>query len=449
MKQYEAYKDSGVEWLGEIPEHWEVKKLKYLGIVQPSNVDKKKAEGEIPVHLCNYIDVYKNEFIEDSLDFMEATATEDEILKFKINIDDVLVTKDSESADDIAIPALVKIERENLICGYHLTQIKSNPKELKGSFLFRLFQENLFKSQFRVYANGVTRFGLSVARFKDAFITLPPLAEQTSIASFLDRKTSQIDSLVEKKKRLIELLKEEKAAVINQAVTKGLDPNVKMKDSGVEWLGEIPEHWEVKKLKWVLAKERGALKPGPFGSDLKNSDLTPGGKFKVYTQRNVLDNDFDTCEDFINSDKYESLSAFKISPGDLLLTTRGTIGRIAKFPNNKQEGILHPCLIRLRVDETKITQSWLEVYCNQSTFFIENVLLNSNSTVINVIYGYTLSEIIIPIPPISEQKSLIDKLGKTNRKVDSTISKIEKEIELLQEYRTALVSEVVTGKVRV
>jgi type I restriction enzyme S subunit len=417
MKRYEAYKDSGVEWLGEIPEQWEVKKLKYSGIVQPSNVDKKKAEGELLVQLCNYIDVYKNEFIEDSIDFMEATASEDEISKFKINVNDVLVTKDSESADDIAVPALVKIERDNLICGYHLTQIKPNAEELKGSFLFRLFQENLFKSQFTVYANGVTRFGLSVARFKDAFITLPPLTEQESIAHFLDRKTSQIDSLVEKKKRLIELLKEEKTAVINQAVTKGLDPNVKMKDSGAEWLGEIPEHWEVKKLKWVAELKSG--------DSITGDEIRPEGEYPVYGGNGL--------RGYTDQNTHE---------GEFVLIGRqGALCGNINYAKGKFYASEHAVVVTLIM---KLNYIWLGE-------LLRSMNLNQYS-IASAQPGLSVDRVKnlnIPVPSVDESNLISSFVLNQISKIDSTISKIEKEIELLQEYRTALVSEVVTGKVRV
>jgi type I restriction enzyme S subunit len=257
MERYERYKPSGIEWIGEIPEHWDLGKLKYVASVQPSNVDKKTIEGELPVLLCNYMDVYKNEFIDNSINFMEATATKDEIEKFKIKQGDVLVTKDSETADDIASPAIVKSDFENVICAYHLTQIRPNGDELIGEYLFRLFQEHRYKGQFEVSANGVTRFGLSVSAFSDAFVPLPSPDEQNAIAAYLDEKTARIDKLIANKQRLIELLKEERTAIINQAVTKGINPEVKLKPSGIDWLGDIPAHWTVKKLKYVTRLKSG------------------------------------------------------------------------------------------------------------------------------------------------------------------------------------------------
>jgi len=140
LDQNAKLKSSDVYWLGDIPTHWKVKKLKYVSLVQPSNVDKKSNDKEVSVKLCNYVDVYKNEFITTDIDFMEATAKEEEIEKFKLKIGDVLFTKDSETPTDIAVPALVKIESDDLVCGYHLAQIRANENEILGEYIFRLFQ---------------------------------------------------------------------------------------------------------------------------------------------------------------------------------------------------------------------------------------------------------------------------------------------------------------------
>ena len=280
--------------------------------------------------------------------------------------------------------------------------------------------------------------------------TLPiSLNEQTQIAKYLDYKTNQIETLIANKQKLIELLQEERTAIINEAVTKGINQKTKLKPSGVEWLGDIPENWGVKKLKFLLKETKDSLKTGPFGSHLKNSDLIENGEVKVYTQRNVLDNDFDSGEDFIDLEKYETLKGFKVEPNDILLTTRGTIGKCAEFPNNKQLGILHPCLIRIQVDEGKANSKWIMNYINNTSYFASNVKYNSNSTIIDVIYGYTLKEIVFPVPTINEQFEILDYLSIECNRIDTIITKTEQEIELMKEYKTALISEVVTGKVDV
>ena len=174
MKRYDAYKDSGVEWLGEVPEHWDLKRLKELTKIQNSNVDKKSHENEISVSLCNYVDVYKNEFVNSSLDFMQATADESEIKRFTIKKSDVLITKDSETCDDIAIPALATQTLEGVVCGYHLAQFRTKEKMLLGSYLFRLFQSKSYGFRFVIAAKGITRVGLGQSAIADSLTPIPP-----------------------------------------------------------------------------------------------------------------------------------------------------------------------------------------------------------------------------------------------------------------------------------
>ena len=214
-------KDSGVEWLRRIPKHWEVKKLKYITNPNPSNIDKKSKESEEEVFLCNYVEVYKNEHIDDTLHFMKATATIDQVSKFILKKGDVIVTKDSEVRNDIAVPALVTKDFNDVVCGYHLTHIK--PKKILGNYLFRCFQSKWLQSYFEISANGITRYGINIDSFNSALILIPTEKEQNSITNFLDKKTSKIDSLTEKLRKSIELLKEYRSALITSTVTGQID----------------------------------------------------------------------------------------------------------------------------------------------------------------------------------------------------------------------------------
>lgn len=253
--RYPRYRDSGVEWLGEVPEGWEVRRLKTIAEVRPSNVDKKSIDGQEAVLLCNYVHVYRNERITADMEFMPATATLSQIRDFQLRRGDVLATKDSETPDDIAVPALVDVEMEGLLCGYHLTLVRPH-ETVSGPYLFRALQSVGVSDQFRLAANGVTRFGLPSAAFTEALFPSPPLAEQHVIAAFLDCETARIDTLVAKRERLLELLDEKRSALISRAVTKGLDPDVPMKDSGVAWLGEVPGGWEIRSIA-MLARPYG------------------------------------------------------------------------------------------------------------------------------------------------------------------------------------------------
>ncbi|MGP1677576.1 MAG: restriction endonuclease subunit S, partial [Burkholderiales bacterium] len=245
LKPYPAMKDSGVPWLGEVPAHWEVRRLRNAVDMRVSNVDKHTNEHEVPVRLCNYVDVYKNDRITHRIGFMKATAVPEELARFRLERGDVLITKDSESWNDIGVPALVEHAAPDLVCGYHLALLRPFRQLMNGGYLLRAMQSPAVAHQFHVEANGVTRYGLSHTAIKSVWLPLPPLPEQAVIVRFLDHADRRIRRYIRAKQKLIKLLDEQKQVIIHRAVTRGLDPNVRLKPSGVEWLGEVPEHWEV------------------------------------------------------------------------------------------------------------------------------------------------------------------------------------------------------------
>jgi len=246
-----------VEWLGEVPAHWHVRRLKHICEVFPSNVDKKSVDGETPVQLCNYTDVYYNDVINADMDFMPATATPDQITRFTLRAGDTIITKDSETADDIAVSAFVPVDMPGVVCGYHLSMIRPRP-EADGRFVKRLFDAAYTKSAVAVKANGLTRVGLGQYALDNLEVPFPSLDEQAAITAFLDRETAKIDALVAEQERLMALLKEKRQAVISHAVTKGLNPDAPRKVSGIEWLGDVPAHWNVVSIKWLSVVRRGA-----------------------------------------------------------------------------------------------------------------------------------------------------------------------------------------------
>jgi type I restriction enzyme, S subunit len=241
----------------DLPAGWRLQKLKFMSDIQASNVDKVSSEDEEPIRLCNYLDVYNNDSITPDMPFMEATASDREIEKFTLRDGQVLITKDSESWDDIGISALVRANMPGVLCGYHLAIFTPNSDELDSGFLAWLCRADALNDQFKLSANGVTRFGLGQYAMNNAVIAVPPLATQIRIAAFLDEKTAQIDALIAKKQALMERLAEKRQAIIARAVTKGLNPAASMKDSGVEWLGQVPAQWDVCALGQKIKLQRG------------------------------------------------------------------------------------------------------------------------------------------------------------------------------------------------
>jgi type I restriction enzyme S subunit len=229
--RYPEYRNTSLPWLGQIPEHWDVRKLKFIASVTLSNVDKKTDENEEPVRLCNYIDVYYNDFITSELELMHGSATRTEIEKFTLKRGDVIVTKDSESWDDIAVPAYVPADLDGVLCGYHLAIIRADKRISDGGYLFRAFAARGVNDQFRVAATGITRYGLGKYWLDNSLFPVPPIDEQLAIVRFLDRKMARIDQLLVKVERLAgklgntatSLLAEYRTALITAAITGKID----------------------------------------------------------------------------------------------------------------------------------------------------------------------------------------------------------------------------------
>ena len=214
-------KPSGVKWIGEIPAHWKVKRLKHVAQILPSNVDKHIHPDEVQVRLCNYTDVYYNDYITVDTVLAKGSCKEREFAKFALRKGDVIITKDSETPDDIGVPTYVKDGLENVVCGYHLTMIRHYA--CRGEFIFRFIQSDRTRRYFELESNGITRYGLGKPSIENLFLPIPPDSEQRQIANFLDRKTQQIDELIATEQRKIQLLKEYRQSLISEAVTGKID----------------------------------------------------------------------------------------------------------------------------------------------------------------------------------------------------------------------------------
>ncbi|MFJ5341570.1 restriction endonuclease subunit S [Pectobacterium sp. CHL-2024] len=443
-KVYSNYTESGSPWLGQIPSHWSVKKLKFLAVVQPSNVDKKAIDGEEPVLLCNYTDVYKNEYIGSRLEFMSATATSTEIEKFSTDIGDVIVTKDSEDPSDIAIPACISEKIDGLLCGYHLTQIK--PIDLDGRYLLRLFQSKGFNAQFIISANGVTRFGLPQHAISNAYSCIPPMPEQKGIANFLDFKTAQIDALISQQKDLLDKLAEKRTALISHAVTKGLDPSVKMKDSGVEWLGEIPKHWTMTRLRFVTT----CIEQG--WSPQCNNQPASEEQWGVLKVGCVNSESFDENENKSLPDNLEPRLQYEVKSGDILVSranTKALLGSAALINQVRPRLLL--CDKLYRIKPNSLVEAGYLVRFMRSTiarFQYEKNATGTSGSMQNIGQD-TLKDLPIPLPPKDEQVAILKYLESKSTTIKLSEEKIASVIAKLTEYRVSLITNAVTGKIDV
>jgi len=216
-------KPSGIEWIGDIPEYWGIQRLRNISTLLVSNVDKHSKKGEIPIRLCNYTDVYKNEFIHSEMSFKHATATLNEIEKYRIRKDDVIITKDSEEWLDIGVPAYVTSSASDLICGYHLAIIRPDSSKIMGRFLHWQLMSYASRIQFSIRANGVTRYGLSHGAIKEISLLVPPLSEQSLIVRFIDNSITDLNHIISDTKREIALLHEYRTRMVSDIITGKVD----------------------------------------------------------------------------------------------------------------------------------------------------------------------------------------------------------------------------------
>ena len=439
LAPYPEYKGSGVEWLGDVPAHWKLKRLKTLASVRLSNVDKKSEEGQVPVKLCNYVDVYYNDFITAEIEFMNATATPGQVRRFRLRTGDVLVTKDSEAWNDIAVPAVVTDELADVVCGYHLALIKPQP-DLDGRFLAREFSAIGVRDQFHLAANGITRFGLGGDAIRTGLLPVPPIEEQQAIVDFLDRETAKLDALVARKERLIELLQEKRTALITRAVTRGLDPNVPMKKSGVEWLGEIPAHWDVKKLKHLTPGTTVGIvvTPSKYYVDdgvpcLRSLNVSRGA---VDTENLV----------FISENANELHRKSKIFAGDVVVVRTGQAGTAAVVP---QELDGANCIDLLIVRRSREVLSQFVYYYLNSRPAISQATEQSVGAIQAHYNTSTLAQLVVPKIPPNEQRHIVEYLDEASLEIDRLMAKTREALEKLNELRTALISAAVTGKIDV
>jgi type I restriction enzyme, S subunit len=440
--RYPKYKDSEVEWLGEVPEHWEVIRLKHVAAVLPSNVDKKSYEGEKSVQLCNYTDVYYNDLITPALEFMPATASNEQIARFSLRAGDAVLTKDSETADDIAIAAYVPQDLPGVICGYHLAIIRPGA-QCSGAFIKRVFDSAYVKATVEVRANGLTRVGLSQSALNNLEVARPPIEEQVLIAQAIDSATARIDKLIVEQQRLIGLLSEKRWAVISHAVTKGPNPDAPMEPSGVEWLGAVPEHWTRSSLKraCILLKDGTHLPPA------RVSDGVP-----LLSVRNIIDGQFVLRDDdsLISEASYEELSrSFVPRPDDVLLAIVGaTLGKTAIVGAGMGRFHVQRSLAVFRTRADVLLPRYLNLFF-QSRGFQSMLWQQVGYSAQPGIYLGTLENVPIMLPPIDEQHRIIVMTHEQTGVLDELMSQAERAILLLQERRAALISAAVTGKIDV
>ena len=440
LRTYTSLKPSGIRWQSDVPKHWHVRRLRTVAEMRVSNVDKHTKEEELPVRLCNYVDVYKNDRITQGIPFMSATASRDEIEKFRLNRNDVVITKDSEAWDDIGVPSLVTEPADDLISGYHLAILRPR-EDTYGPYLFWTLQSKPTAYQFHVEAKGVTRYGLAHHGIQSALIPHPPLPEQQAIVRFLDHADAQIQRYIAAKERLVSLLEEQRQVLVHQAVTRGLDPSVRLKNSGVEWMGDVPEHWEVVPFKRRVGFREG---PGIMAADFRESGVPLlrisclCGPVATLDGCNYLDPDVVRAR----------WSHFAIKEGDYLLSASASTGVVSLATSKVAGCVPYTGIIRLWSASPRTVMPYVRLFLS-SRLFLDQVDLEKTGVAISHFGPTHLSRMVITLPPEPEQQAIVEYIDKATAGIDAAIARARQQIELVEEYRTRLIADVVTGQIDV
>jgi type I restriction enzyme S subunit len=417
-KRYEKYKDSGVEWIGEVPEGWGISKIKYTSDVkgrigwQGLRADEFMDEGPFLVTGTDF----ENGKINWHTCYHISLERYNEAPPIQLKNGDLLITKDGT----IGKVAIVKNKPDKAILNSGIFVIRPLSNKYLSRYMFWLLNSAVFNIYIDYTKTGSTIVHLYQETFENFSFPLPSISEQEKIVEFLNQRTSKFDSLIIDKEKLIELLQEKRQAIISEAITKGLDNNVKMKDSGIEWIGEVPEHWNLSPLRWLIS-----IRSGDF---ISKDEMNEDGKYPV-----IGGNGITNYTDKVNVDQPTI-----------------AIGRVGALCGN----------IHLINEKSWITDNALylpnwqsnKLYLEYLQLVLEVLNLNrfASKTAQPLITGELIKKQYIPIPPTFDEQISICKYIKDNlSSLDNMIQSIQVQVRSLIEYRQALISEVVTGKIMV
>ena len=444
---YPDYRDSGVEWLGVVPEDWGVKPLRYLGRFRKGLTITKADLTDTGIPCLNYGEVHSLYPFEVNQDIQPLKCVPTEYLETEpsscISYGDFVFADTSEDLEGVGNFTHVS-GSEPLFAGYH-TIIYSLDSDVSSRFLAYCLESFAFRTQLRMGVKGVKVFSVTQEILRGSIAWIPTTAEQTQIARFLDHETARIDALIKEQQRLIELLKEKRQAVISHAVTKGLDHTVPMKNSDVKWLGEVPVHWEVKPLRYV-----STMIDGDRSSAYPSEGDLVGEGIPFVSSKNIVGYKLtDKNLNFITLEKFNSLSRGKLCDGDLVITVRGTIGHVAVFDSaviGNKTGFINAQMMIIRPD-VGLTE-YIRL-CSESYFWQKQLDVAAYGSTVKQLSNPIVGGLVIALPPRAEIPFLVSEVRALESEFETLISQSLIGTSLLQERRSSLISAAVTGKIDV
>lgn len=424
---YPSYKPSGVDWLGDIPSHWEARRIKHV-------FDERNEKGHAAEPL---LAATQNHGVVEKDRFETRTViAENDLHTLKLVLpDDFVISLRSFQGG-------IEMAHDRGIISPAYTIFRSRP-DVHVGFLRILLKSFRFIQLLQRHVTGIRQGqNIDYVKLGRAHIPLPPLDEQRAIADYLDRKDEQITRFIAARRRMIALLEEKKQAIINQAVTRGLDPTVPMKDSGVEWLGQIPAHWEVRRLKSLGRLANGST------PERGNSDYWNQGTVPWLNSGSVNQIEVEVADQFVTHRAMVECHLPDLVPDDLLIAITGQGKTRGTAAISHITGTINQHLARLRIQQ-RLLQPEFGLRVLQSAYTALRELSDGSGGTRGALTLADLSGFAVAVPPLQEQEEVVQRLRKTESQHVRRLGHYQREIELMQEYRTRLISDVVTGKVRI
>jgi type I restriction enzyme, S subunit len=436
MKKYSSYKDSGVEWMSKIPKGWIKSRIRmvgdlYGGLTGKKGDDFNNEENPSNKPFIPFTNIFNNTYISKDhfqLVNVEVGENQNRVQKF-----DLFFLMSSESYEDLGKSSILLEEVDELYLNSFCKGYRIKDKRVYPLFLNYQLLGKLHKEMISIEGNGFTRINLRQDRLLDVPVFIPPFSEQKKIVEFLDDKTQKIDNLIQQKEKKIELLKEKRTSLINHVVTKGLNPNVEMKDSDESWIEFFPNHWEHIHFGMICTLQQGLQIPFEERFFEKVED-----SHEYITTQSI--HRPEQPRQYIKSPKKSVLC----SKDDIIYGRTGNTGEVV----TGVEGVFHNNFFRIDYNKEKLDKNFLLWFLNNSRFKEHILLLSGTTTIPDLNHSSFFSNRIL-IPPKNEQQQIVDYLDEQTKEIDDLVELEQKKIELLKEYRQSLISEVVTGKIRV
>lgn len=443
--RYGSYKDSGVEWLREVPAHWDVMPLKrdleFLTSGSRGWAEHYSDDGSLFLRIGN---LRRDDVTLDLSDLQRVEVPDGaEGARTRTRPGDLLFSITAYLGSVAVVPEGL----EEAYVSQHVALARLRRRRLLPRWVAYLTLSHVGQTQLATSGYGGTKIQLSLGDIADLGMTVPPLREQHAIADFLIRETAKIDALVAEQQRLIELLKEKRQMVISHAVTEGLNPDAPMRDSGIEWLGEVPAHWTVCRMKHVVSSHDG-IQMGPFGGMLTNIE-SEATEFKLYGQENTISGDFERGSRWIEGARYRELARYALQAGDLVMTRKGSLGSCRIFPENACPGISDSDTIRLRVDEQAMLCQFALLLLQGAGYIDTQIAMTKRGAILSGLNTQVVADLVLAVPPVPEQATILNFIVDREMEAEALIRDACKAVGLLQERRNALISAAVTGQIDV